>query len=106
MKPAWHQYECYLSVGERVTQALYYFVKQEYQIALQLLLDAKRAEAAWKTRLMLDLDMLNAYSGIDTISFSPLYEAYGKKCLEVHKKSNIFYYMGLSCIKLLVLGTQ
>ncbi|KAG1175303.1 hypothetical protein G6F36_011119 [Rhizopus arrhizus] len=87
LKPAWHQYECYLSVGERVTQALYYFVKQEYQIALQLLLDAKRAEAAWKTRLMLDLDMLNAYSGIDTISFSPLYEAYGKKCLEVLNKA-------------------
>lgn len=85
MKFAWSQYEYLLSLSEKVTQALNYFVKKEYQMALQTLLDTKRTEIAWKTQVMMNLD-LHAYSSIDAISFNPLYETYGKECLEVKKK--------------------
>ncbi|KAG1472145.1 hypothetical protein G6F56_001715 [Rhizopus delemar] len=86
LKFAWSQYEYLLSLSEKVTQALNYFVKKEYQMALQTLLDTKRTEIAWKTQVMMNLD-LHAYSSIDAISFNPLYETYGKECLEILNKA-------------------
>lgn len=79
----WDEYEIYLSVGEMIVQALSYFVKQEFSFALQSLLDAKRLEASWKTQVMLDMDISNAFSGLATISFNTIVETYGKQCLKV-----------------------
>lgn len=86
LKFAWKHYELYLSIGQLVVKALHLFINRDYQAALQALLDTKRAEASWKTQFVLDMDAYNAYSGINTISFNPVIETYGKKCLEVKKK--------------------
>lgn len=79
----WHIYDNYLGIGEMITQALSYFVKQDYSRALQCLLDSKRHEATWKTGLLLDIDISHSYSGLSTISFNHIIELYGKECLKV-----------------------
>lgn len=83
LKIIWHEYESYLDIGEMVTQALSYFVKKDFSSALQSLLDSKRHEASWKTQVMLDMDVSNAFSGLATISFNNIVEIYGKACLKV-----------------------
>lgn len=84
LKIIWHEYESYLVIGEMMTQALTYFVKKEFSSALQSLLDLKRHEASWKTQVMFDMDVSNAFSGLATISFNHLVETYGKACLKVN----------------------
>lgn len=66
-----------------VTQALSYFVKQDFASALQCLLDSKRHEASWKTELLLDMDVSNSFTGLSTISFNQIIEVFGKECLKV-----------------------
>ncbi|KAG2232185.1 hypothetical protein INT48_004113 [Thamnidium elegans] len=79
----WHIYDTYLAIGEMVTQALSYFVHQDFSSALQCLLDSKRHEAYWKTELLLDMDVSNSFSGLSTISFNRIIEVYGKECLKI-----------------------
>lgn len=83
LKIIWREYESYLTIAEMIVQALSHYIKKEYQFALQSLLDAKRLEAAWKTQVMLDIDVSNAYTGLTTISFNNIVETYGKECLKV-----------------------
>ncbi|KAI9483838.1 MAG: hypothetical protein EXX96DRAFT_594419 [Benjaminiella poitrasii] len=83
LKPIWKEYIAYLKIGEMVTEALSYFVKQEFSRAIQGLLDTKRSEATWKTQIMLDTDVSIAYTGLETLSFYPIILKYGKKCLQI-----------------------
>lgn len=83
LKIVWREYESYLAIAEMIVLALSSFIKEEYQFALQFLLDAKRLEASWKTQVMLDIDVSHAYSGLATISFNNIVETYGKQCLKV-----------------------
>lgn len=83
LKVIWHEYETFIAIAEMVTQALNYFVNQDFSSALQSLLDAKRHEASWKDGLLLDLDISSSYSGLTTISFNNIVEKYGKECLKV-----------------------
>ncbi|KAI9279578.1 hypothetical protein BY458DRAFT_502232 [Sporodiniella umbellata] len=96
LKFAWDQYQYLQNLGQKVSRALCHFVRREHQLALRAFLEVKRTEVSWKTQIMLNLD-LHAYSSIDVISFRPLCELYGKKCLEIlnrqafNKALNISY---------------
>ncbi|KAI7898467.1 uncharacterized protein BX663DRAFT_533335 [Cokeromyces recurvatus] len=83
LKSIWKEYRAYLKIGEMVVKSLSYFVNQDYSRALQGFLDSKRAEASWKTQIMLDTEVCNDYTGLDTLSFYPIILKYGKKCLEI-----------------------
>ncbi|CEP09599.1 hypothetical protein [Parasitella parasitica] len=83
LKAIWQEYDTYLSIASVITQALACFIKKDFVNALQLLMDSKRDEASWKTRMMLDMEISTAYSGLETLSFHSLIEKYGKECLKI-----------------------
>ncbi|KAI8644347.1 hypothetical protein BD408DRAFT_462604 [Parasitella parasitica] len=83
LEVVWQEYDTYLSIASMITQALTSFIKKDFVNALQHLMDSKRIEASWKTRMMLDMEISTAYSGLETLSFHSIIEKYGKECLKV-----------------------
>ncbi|KAI8079580.1 uncharacterized protein B0P05DRAFT_541189 [Gilbertella persicaria] len=79
----WQEYNRYLNVGQWIVQALDYFVQKDYSRAVDALLATKQQEDLWKTQLMLNQDVYQAYHGLEALSFQPLIERYGKACVQI-----------------------
>ncbi|KAI8382300.1 hypothetical protein BD560DRAFT_323363 [Blakeslea trispora] len=78
----WTEYNHYIDLGKYMVEALDWFVKKDYSHAIDSLLAVKRQEAQWKTRLMLDQGMSDAYPGLETLSFQDLVTSFGQHALK------------------------
>ncbi|KAI8328692.1 hypothetical protein EDC96DRAFT_452724 [Choanephora cucurbitarum] len=79
----WNEYDDYREIGQQMVKALDYFVQQDHQHALESFLETKRQEAMWKTELMLNQEVAQAYPGLETLSFGGLIKRCGQYSLKV-----------------------
>ncbi|CDH54530.1 hypothetical protein RO3G_15853 [Lichtheimia corymbifera JMRC:FSU:9682] len=80
--PLWAEYDTFLKIARIVVNALAAFINAAYLNSLSWLLRAKREEATWKEHLLLETDLINAQSRLQSLGFERLIFTYGKACIK------------------------
>lgn len=83
--PLWAEYDTFLKIARIVVNALAAFMNAAYLNSLSWLLRAKREEATWKEHLLLETDLINAQSRLQSLGFERLIFTYGKACIKVRE---------------------
>lgn len=84
--PLWAEYDTFLKIARIVVNALAAFMNAAYLDSLSWLLRAKREEAAWKEHLLLETDLINGQSRLQSLGFERLVYTYGKACIKVRAR--------------------
>ena len=90
--PLWAEYDTFLKIARMVVNALSGFINATYLDSLSWLLRAKREEATWKEHLLLETDLINEQSKLQSLGFEQLIFTYGKACIKVNETIMILYH--------------
>lgn len=88
--PLWAEYDTFLKIARMMVNALSAFINTAYLDSLSWLLRVKREEATWKEHLLLETDLINEQSRLQSLGFEQLVLTYGKACIKVNKTTMIF----------------